>query len=188
MNIIISIEGKLLNSERANSLLNAGLDIICKLKTIDTDVVSETVYNIFTTLTGLVECDNVTNEQFEEKKVLSKCIEIFQKNDGWHYRSESVMQEAIEFFDSLCRWKKLVDKDSDYELLVPLLIFGMKQFPESTSIRKNVLRLIEHACETMKNKKLIEKIAMEGLSGLFARNDINEVEMTEVRTVMRGLL
>ena len=40
----------------------------------------------------------------------------------------------------------------------------------------------------MKNKKLIEKVAMEGLSGLFARNDINEVEMTEVRTVMRGLL
>ena len=63
----------------------------------------------------------------------------------------------------------------------------MKQFPENTSIQRNSLRLIDHACKLMKDKKLIEKVAMEGLSGLFARNDIDEVEMTEVCTVMHGL-
>lgn len=115
MNIILSIRDKL-NNKHATLILNSGLDIIVKLKTIATDVVSKIVGNIFVTFEELVQYDNVTKEQFEEKKILSKCIGILKKNDEWHHRSESVMQEAIEFFD-WCRDKHFFSR-------IPILNFS----------------------------------------------------------------
>ena len=59
-------------------------------------------------------------------------------------------------------------------------MFGMKTFLKNKCIRSTVLDFIQGACDNMRNKKLIENPAMEGLYAIFARDNIDEEEKNRI--------
>ena len=54
------------------------------------------------------------------------------------------------------------------------------RIPAMFGIRSTVLDFIQGACDNMRNKKLIENSAMEGLYAIFARDNIDEEEKNRI--------
>ena len=103
---------------------------------------------------------------------------------------EGLIELAIEFFDSCCN-ANLLDDGSDYEIILPLLVVALKQFPSNDKIRRHALYFIDKACSSeANNKKIILKLGvMEPLGSLLASDEINdEDEKNKVRTLISKII
>ena len=93
------------------ALFDTGIYVISQLKSVDDINASNTLIHVFITFDSI----NVTKKYFQDKDILSKCLEVFKKDDGtWTSRSKIV---------------SLLDMSSDYEMLLPLLIVVLKKYP-----------------------------------------------------------
>jgi hypothetical protein len=164
-----------ISKAQAITLFDTGINIIFQLKSVDGPIVSETLEHVFITLHSIVFDSYITTEYFHsnDKDILSKCSEVFikQDNDGnkssWEEnsrRSENAIKCAIHFFNC-CRIKELLDRSSDYEILLPLLAIGLKTFPSNNSIRNNTLLLLNSSCSIINDKKIIKDSDVIGVLG-----------------------
>jgi hypothetical protein len=97
------------------------------------------------------------------------------------------MRAAIDFFH-ICQYKNFLDKNSDYEMLLPLLVMILKEYPSNDDIRKRVLSLLDGACSTVNDKNTIVRSgAMEVLGALFTSDDINEDGKNLVRILIHKI-
>jgi hypothetical protein len=71
-------------------------------------------------------CDYVTKKYFQDKDILSKSLDAFKRDDKWTCRSEKVMKDALDFFNS-CRIKSILSRGYDYEMLLPFLVMCLKE-------------------------------------------------------------
>lgn len=85
---------------------------------------------------SIINNQYVNKTQFEETKLLSKCIDVLKttNSDGWNCKCERTTVESIRFFDQ-CRCYKLFNEDSDYVRILPFLVCGMKTYQKNTRIR-----------------------------------------------------
>ena len=175
-----------MTEEQVMALLLAGIATISEHERIvNDDDASGIIVSVFMSFSAIIDNQYMNKAQFQETKLLSKCIDVLKtkNNDRWNCKCERATVAAIRFFDR-CRCNTLFDEDSDYVHVLPFLIFGMKTHLRSKRIRSTVLDFIQGACDNMKNKKLIENPAMEGLYALFTRNDIDEEEKKRIRTLI----
>ena len=174
-----------MTEEQITALFMEGITVISKHEKIDyDDDASGTIESVFMSFSAIINNQYMNKAQFQEKKLLSKCIGVLKtKKDGWNCKCEETTVAAIRFFDR-CRCNKLFDEDSDYVSVLPFLIFGMTTYPRSKHIRSTVLDFIQGACDNMKDKKRIENPAMEGLCAIFTRDDIDEEEKNRIRTLI----
>ena len=175
-----------ISKKKAIDIFDTGIDIISQLKSIGGgDIASEILEHIFCTFYYIVVDNYVTKKYFQDKNILSKCLEVLKRNGVWIFESrEGLIQEAIEFFDYCCD-EYLLDS-SDYEMILPLLVIVLKKFPSNDKIRKGAIDMIGHSCLTINDKKIIERSgALEVLAILLATDNINdEVEKFIVRTLI----
>jgi hypothetical protein len=45
----------------------------------------------------------------------------------------------------------------DYEMLLPLLVMVLKEYPSNDNIREYAMYMIDSACSALNDKKIIEK-------------------------------
>ena len=118
-------------------------------------------------------------------------MDIFKKNGTWNSRSrEGLIQQAINFFDC-CRYKNLLDESLDYEMILPLLVVALKQFPSNDKIRRFAVNIINRACSSEANNKkiILRSGVMEPLGLLLASDEINdEDEKNKVRTLISKII
>ena len=105
--------------------------------------------------------------------------------DTWTCRSENAMKATILFFYTCC-FNNLLVRSSDYEILLPLLVMVLKEYPSNDGIRYQAMYVIRDACSTVNDRKIIERSgAMEVLGALLASDNINEVEKRKARFLTR---
>lgn len=176
-----------MTKEQVMALLMAGMAIISERERIvnnDTIIVS-----VFMSFSSIINNQYVNKTQFEETKLLSKCIDVLKttNNDGWNCKCERTTVESVRFFDQ-CRCYQIFDEDSDYVSILPFLVFGMKTYLKNKHIRSTVLDFIQGACDNMRNKKLIENPAMEGLYAILARDNIEEEEKNRISILIVNIV
>ncbi|MGK3742781.1 MAG: hypothetical protein ACI90V_009637 [Bacillariaceae sp.] len=170
-----------LNKDQVIAIFDTGIDTISQVKSVVGPFasVSCTLELIFGSLYNIVADNYVTKKYFQDKDVLSKCLEVFKKDNTWKCRGETVMNRmnsAIQFFTA-CHYIDLLDKSSDYEILFPLLVMVLKEFPSNDDIRKRALYVIDDAYSIVNDKKTIVRSgAIEVLGALLVLEDINEAE------------
>ena len=136
-----------MTKEQVMALLMAGIDIISDyIERIVND--DDTIVSVFMSFSSIINNQYVNKTQFEETKLLSKCIDVLKttNSDGWNCKCERTTVESIIFFDQ-CRCYKLFNEDSDYVRILPFLVCGMKTYQKNTRIRSTVLDFIQGACE-----------------------------------------
>ena len=83
-------------------LFEAGIDILYELKSYDSPVVSNVLTEVFDTLVIVLDKNYVDEKQFQNKNILSTCLDVFRINI---YRNG--MPITYCFFPFLlCAWKK----------------------------------------------------------------------------------
>jgi hypothetical protein len=176
-----------INKDQVIVFFDTGIDIISQLKSVDIPLASNALEQVFSSLHNIVLLNYVTKKYFQDKNIISKCLVVFKKDDTWNCRSEALMRTAIGFFRT-CQFENLLDKSSDYEMLLPLLVMALKQYPSNDDIRKYVLSLLDGACTTINDKKTIVRSgAMEVLGALFTSDDINEDGKDAVRILIHKI-
>jgi hypothetical protein len=181
-----------INEDQAIALFDTGIDVISQLKSVDGDVASETIEFVFLVLNNSIASNNnnyVTKKYFQDKNILSKCLEVFKMDDDtWTCRNEMTMCATIESFNA-CRLKNLLDRRSDYEMLLPLLVMVLKEYPSNDAIRKCAIYLIRAVGSTVNDRNIIERLGAIGVLGaLLASDNINEAEKNVVRFLIHKIL
>ncbi|OEU11403.1 hypothetical protein FRACYDRAFT_245902 [Fragilariopsis cylindrus CCMP1102] len=171
----------LMIQDTAIIIFGTGIDIISLLKSVDGDIASKTLENVFCSLDSIVNHDFVTKKYFQDENILSKCLEIFKMNGTWNLRScEGLIEHAVDFFDT-CDIKYLFDGSSDYKMIIPLLVAALKKFPLNDEIRSYVV--------TPSWNTVLRSGVMEPLILLLASDEINdEDEKNKVRTLISKLI
>jgi hypothetical protein len=179
-----------ISKDQVITLFDAGIDVISQLKSVDDVYASYTLRHVFRSLYNIVWWDNyVIKKHFQDKDILSKCLEVFKKDNGtWTCRSKIVMAGAIEFFNQ-CHDKLILKKSSDYEKLLPLLIMVLKKHPSNNTLRNCAFEMIDGACSTANDRKIIVGSGvMEVLGSLLTSDNINEGGKQRVLTVIRRII
>ena len=141
----------------------------------DDPVNSSTLRNLFQILPTLIRYKHVKKTHFWDTNVLSKCLDVFKKDETWVDRNEEVTASAIDFFH-MCHQENLLDRGEDYEMLLPFLVIGLKKFPSNISIQSSVVWLTYGACDTIDDKRIIEKSGViEPLAALLLLDEIDGV-------------
>jgi hypothetical protein len=179
-----------INKEQAIALFDTGIDVISQLKSVDSDVVSEILEYVYGVLNHCIMFlrKHVTTKYFHDKDILPKCLEVFKMDDDgdtWTCKSENAMESTILFFNTCCL-KNLLDRSSDYEMLLPLLVMVLKVYPSNYEIRNKAMHVIRDACYKVNDRKIIERSgAVEVLGALLASDSINEAEKRKARSLTR---
>ncbi|OEU06746.1 hypothetical protein FRACYDRAFT_253515 [Fragilariopsis cylindrus CCMP1102] len=179
-----------INKDQTIALFDTGIDVISQLKSVHGDVASEILELVFGALNNCIKFSRsyVTTKYFQDKDILSKCLEVFKTDDDsdtWTCRSEKAMEATILFFYNCC-FRKLLVRSSDYEILLPLLVMVLKVLPTHDEIRNKAVYVICDACSFVNDRKIIERSgAMEVLGALLASENINEAEKNKVRFLTR---
>jgi hypothetical protein len=177
-----------INKDQAIALFDTGIDIISQLKSVDGDIASGTLRDVFATIHNIVLNDYVTKKYFQDQSILSKCLEVFKKNDIWTCQDEKLLKRAIKFFYCCCR-RNLLDESSDYKMLLPLLVMVLNEYPSNSTIRIRAISMINGACSMVDDKKIIERSgAVEVLGALLKSDDINEETKDTVRTLTHTII
>jgi hypothetical protein len=188
---ILSTDSSLMSQDKAVTIFDTGIDVISQLKSVDNSITSRILNQVFCTFNNIVFGNYVTKKYFQDKNILPKCLEVFKKNGAWNFRShEGLIQEAVDFFDTCCD-KGLIYDSSDYEKILPLLVLAIKKYPSNDNIRKYALKMMNHSCSTINDKKIILRSGvMESLGVLLASDEINdnEDEKNKVRTLISKII
>jgi hypothetical protein len=182
----ILMTNSLISQDKAITIFERGIDLMSQLKSVDNSIASEILEDVFFTFNHILYDNNhLTKKYFQDKNILSKCLEVFKNNGAWDCRTEEVTKYGIQFFDSCCN-NDLIDDSSDYEMILPLLVVVLKKFPSNDKIRVNAMNMIYDSCSTINDKKIIERSgALEVLAALLASDDTNdEAEKDTVRTLI----
>jgi hypothetical protein len=183
----ITVKKDAISKDQAIAIFDTGIDIISQLKSIDIPLASSALEPVFYTLHNIVYFNYVTKKYFQDKKIISNCLAVFKKDNTWTCRNETLIRLVIGFFQT-CRLKNFLDKSSDYEMLLPLLVMALKEYPSNDDIRKCVLSLLYGACSTVNDKNTIVRSgAMEVLGALFTSDDINEDGKNQVRILIHNI-
>ena len=85
--------------------------------------------------------------------------------------------------------KNLLDKSSDYEMLLPLLVMVLKEYPSNSLIRNEAVHIIHSVCYLVTDKKIIDTSGtVEVLGALLKWNDISEEAKTTVRSLIHKII
>ena len=173
----------LIKKDQAIALFDTGIDIISQLKSVDGSVASSTLCNVFVILLDIVSNDYVTKKYLQDNDILSECLLVFKTDDVWTCQGEELLRSATHFFRWCC-FKNLLDKSSDYETILPLLVMVLKEYPSNSTIRNAAVHILHSACSLVTDKKIIERSGtVEVLGALLKSEDINEEAKNKVRTL-----
>jgi hypothetical protein len=164
----------LINKDQAIALFDTGINTISHLKSVDYPEASSTVEHIFVTLSSVVFCNYVTKKYLQDNDILSKCLVVFKKDDVWTCQDEELLQSATRFF-VLCCFKNLLDKSSDYEMLLPLLVMV-----SNSGIRHDAMYMLDGA-------EIVERSTVEVLESLLNMEDVNEDTKKMVRYLIHEI-
>ena len=117
---------------------------------------------------------------------------IRDRNGTWNLRIRELlrMHEAVGFFNT-CRKKNLLDESVDNDMILPLLVVALKQFPSNDKIRECAVNILDEAClsEAISKKTILRSGVMEPLGLLLASDEINDVEeKNQVRTLISKII
>jgi hypothetical protein len=172
-----------INKDQAIALVDTGIDIISHLKSVDDPNALSTLEHVFITICNIVLYKYVTKKYFQDNDILSKCLEVFKKDDVWTCQDEELLRSATIFFNYCCI-KNLFGYSSDYEMLLPLLVMCLKEYPSNSRIRNAAIEMLDDACSTIDDMKIIERSgAVEVLGALLKSEDIIEDAKKTVRTL-----
>jgi hypothetical protein len=175
----------------ALNIFDTGIDTMSQLKSVDGDIASEILEHVFCTSNNIVHANYITKKYFQDGNILSKCLDILKKNGVWNFRSrEGLLHEAMNFVDCCCI-NNLLDESLDYEMILPLLVVALKQFPSNDKIRGYAVNILDEACSSEPNNKkfILKSGVMEPLGSLLASDEINdENEKNKVRTLISKII
>ena len=173
-------------NEAVNKVLNAGVDVIIQVTSVETYRNMEIRMNALHTLKELVVRGYVEREHIEKCDVVFKIVGFFQNRieKVESKLSETALEMAIRLF-SWCHMKDLLD-GNDFHRLLPLCISSLKQYAQSNmKIRERAVDLIHGACLTMTDSTMIEEAgAMEVLGEMLAMNAVGQCEKDCIRSVI----
>ena len=130
----------------------------------------------------------MTKKYLQDNDILSKCLVVFKKDDVWTCQGEELLRSATHFFRWCC-FKNLLDRSSDYEMLLPLLVMVLKEYPSNSTIRNAAVHMLHSACSLVTDKKIIERSGtVEVLGALLKWNDISEEAKTTVRSLIHKII
>jgi hypothetical protein len=187
---ITCLVGDMIVHDRAYCIFICCVDIIGHLRSVTDPMASEILCDVLGTLNNIMSVDHIDlTREFKGKAILSKCLEILKKDGAlFSYGNDVIMATVVDFLDT-CYHKELLNQDLDQETFIYLCVIGLKQFPANGTIRKQVVKLLDGACSTIYDKKIIERAdTMVGLAPLLTSDDIDEVEKDNVRGLMRKIL
>ena len=177
----------LINKDQAIALFDTGIDIISQLKSVDGPKASSTLCRVFFTFSNIVSNDYVTKKYFQDNDILSKCLEVFKKDDVWTCQGEELLGSATRFFRSCCS-RNLWDKSSDFEMLLPLLVMALKEYPSNSWIRNEAMYMLDGACSLVTDKKIVERSGVvEVLGSLLNSDDVDEADKNIVRYLIHKI-
>jgi hypothetical protein len=176
-----------INKDQAITLFDTGIFVISQLKSVDSDNDSSyALGNVFSACIHIVMTNYVAKKYFQDKDILPKCLEVFKKEDTWTFSSEKLMIDGIKFFYGCC-FKNLLDKSSDYEMLLPFLVMVLKKYPSNNEIRTIAIAMIDVACSAVNDRTIVETSAMEVLGGILVSDAINAAEKYTIRTLIHKI-
>ena len=112
----------------AISILDSGISIMTKLRSVHGCIAPDILTAIFATLFRIVQRDLVTKKEFQKKQVLSQCLKVFNKGDTWGANDEKWTLNALCVFKS-CQLKQLLIKRSDYVKLSSTVCHMSERIP-----------------------------------------------------------
>jgi hypothetical protein len=191
MNLTYIFTTDSLSQDEAITIFDTGIDVISQVKSVGGHIASETLEHVLYTFYIMLYNNHViTKKYFQDKNILSKCLEVFKKNGAWDCRTEKVTEFGINFFNS-CHIKHLLDDSSDYEMILPLLVIAIKKYPSNDEIRKYAMKMMNRSCSTINDKKkILRSGVMESLGVLLASDEINdnEDEKNKIRTLITKII
>ena len=166
--------------ENANAVFETGIDLLSHLKSVTAvDRSSALIGNIFCAFKTMVET-NYATMMFQTNNYISKCLDVFKKNDGtWkdNKNFETPAQHAITFLDRCHFRQRLFNGDSDYTLILSFCAFVLKNFGTNKIIRVIGTKFVNNSFSFVQDKNIIKRSGcMEALAFLLASNKIGEDE------------
>ena len=167
--------------EKANAVVETGIDVLSHLKLASiTDASSAVLGYIFRTFKCIAYKSYVTKDYIETNNCISKCLDVFKKNDGtWkdNKNFERPAQHAITFLDRCHFRQRLFNGDSDYTLILSFCAFVLKNFGTNKIIRVIGTKFVNNSFSFVQDKNIIKRSGcMEALAFLLASNKIGEDE------------
>ncbi|VEU36431.1 unnamed protein product [Pseudo-nitzschia multistriata] len=171
-------------------VLDAGLQMLARIGSVDHPVAAETIANVFNTFYRITYHGYVTNEEFQKLDILTHCLDVFKRDVTSSDGDEELLEEAISFFYG-CHEKTLFGKSSDYERVLPLCVMGLREFAyDNANIREWATKLLDGACSNIQKKETIMMAegAIEALAPLLTAKDVDTAEKDEVRKLIRKII
>jgi len=178
---LLSLKNECIMKEKANAVFETGIDVFSHLKLVSIGNASSSLLGIiFNTLETIVRKQYVTKNFIQTNHFISKCLDVFKKDNGtWKDDKEVFPQpaaRAISFFSSW-RYFDLFNGDSDYGMILSFCAFALKTFGTDKVIRNSGIRFLNASFSFVRNRNIIKRSGfMEALGFLLGSNEIDEDE------------
>jgi len=189
MNVYCNAEAAI---KKKNSMLvlNAGLKVLARIRSVDHPIAAETIANVFNTFYRITYHDYVTKDEFKQMDILTHCLDVFKGDVTSSESDEEFLEEAISFFYG-CHEKDLFTDSSDYERVLPLCVMGLREFAQdNANIREWATKLLDGACSNIRKKEAIMMAegAIEALAPFLTSKDVDMKEKDELRKLIRKII
>ena len=176
----LPFEKDIIAKEKANALFETGIDVLSHFKLAVIDNISSNVLMIiFRTFRKIVVKNYVTKDFIQNNNCISKCLDVFKKNDGtWKddKGDEHPARKAILFFKS-CHYYGLLNGDSDYELIFGFFAFALKTFSTNKVIRDNGISFLNASFSFLYDIDILKQSGcLEALGSILGSNEIDADE------------
>lgn len=165
-------------------ILNDAIDCIHHLEIPNgnsTGWTSDVLQVVLYAIANTIKDASIENEDLNRTDIVTLNIRIMNTDDNWN-QNETVVTYALGVL-AICTKKAIVSKN-EFEQILPMLIYCIRNFCENTLILSFVLTLLESACE----KKLAERIestgVLEAISALLKSESLGKEKKQKVRDIM----
>ena len=178
-------ENIIISKDKAIAVFETGIDVLSHLKSIsnvDGSILPRPLKQIFRTLRFIVEANYMTKDCIQNNSCISKCLDVFKKNDGtWNDARDVEETKATSVLFSCMLKKKLLNGGSDFEMIITFFVFALKQFGMDKDVRGRGIEFFKKSCSVVHDKNIIKQSGvMESLGRLLTLDDINEDEKNKI--------
>jgi glutaredoxin len=171
-------------------VLDASVKTMNAVGKIDHPIAAEALANVFNSLYRITYHDFVSKEEIHQKELLKHCMGVFKRDVTPSEGDEELLEEAISFLYG-CHEKKLLDRGTDYECVLPLCVMGLQEFAhDNENIREWASKLLDGAISNIEKKEsiMIAEGAIEALAPFLTFEDVDAEEKQFLRSLIRKIV
>lgn len=190
MNVYCNAEAAV-TKEISIMVVDAAVEIMSGIGSVDHAIATETLANVFNSLYRITYHGFVSKEEFQQKKLLTHCLNVFKRDVTTSSEGdEELLEEAISFLYG-CHEKCLLRKGSDYESVLPLCVLGLREFAEDNeNIREWASKLLDGACSNIENRSsiMMAEGAIEVIAPFLTFKEVDEEDKEFMRNLIRKIV